>query len=151
MIVVRMNQDAVRGNKLFPAGLCSVGEDLSKTNLDIFGIYITIEPFQSRGQWLCKFIEQKKKGSTPTGLVCNTNMAFFLFPDSNRHHVNTLYIHHLLVSHNTPQALSFSSLGATVIPAKVMQFFCRGGGGEANKMYYGECTNAEHSMSKVQR
>ena len=77
MIVVRMNQDAVRGNKLFPAGLCSVGEDLSKTNLDIFGIYITIEPFQSRGQWLCKFIEQKKKGSTPTGLVCNTNMAFF--------------------------------------------------------------------------
>ena len=77
MIVVRMNQDAVRGNKLFPAGLWSVGEDLSETNLDIVRIYITIEPFQSRGQWLCKFIEQKKKGSTPTGLVCNTNMAFF--------------------------------------------------------------------------
>ena len=49
MIVVRMNQDAVRGNKLFPAGLWFVGEDLSETNLDIVRIYITIEPFQSRG------------------------------------------------------------------------------------------------------
>ena len=79
MIVVRMNQDAVRGNQLFPAGLWFVGEDLSETNLDIVRIYITIEPFQSRGQWLCKFIEQKKKGSTPTGLVCNTNMVIFCF------------------------------------------------------------------------
>ena len=100
MIVVRMNQDAVHGKKLFLAGLCSVGEDLSETNLDIIRIYITIEPFQSPGQWLCKFIEQKKKGSPPTGLVCNTNMVIFLFRDTNRHHVNTLYIRHLLVSHN---------------------------------------------------
>ena len=35
MVVVGMNQDSIRGNQLFPAGLCSIGEDLSETNLDL--------------------------------------------------------------------------------------------------------------------
>ena len=47
-----------------------------------------------------KFLS-KKKVQLPTGLVCN-NMATLLFWDTNRRHVKTLYIRHLLVSHNTP-------------------------------------------------
>ena len=48
-----------------------------------------IECFHSRGQHLCKLLEQKKafaleKSSTPTGLVWDTNMAAVsLFWDTN--------------------------------------------------------------------
>jgi len=47
------------------------------------------EPFHSGGQQICKFIRTKesfygRKGSTPTGLVRNTNMAAIsLFGDTN--------------------------------------------------------------------
>ena len=67
-------------------------------------------------------------------------MATLLFWDTNRRHVKTLYIRHMLVSHNTPCmppkcciGISFHFSWDACNTSKGQAIFCGGGRGEGKQ------------------